>query len=37
MAGRRMVSEQLWEMPASLQDVVIGDKTATEINWIGAR
>jgi hypothetical protein len=37
MAGRRMVSEQLWEMPASLRDVVIGEKTATEINWISAR
>ena len=34
MAGRRMVSEQVWEMPASLKDVVIGEKTATEINWI---
>jgi hypothetical protein len=37
MAGRRMVSEQLWEMPESLRDVVIGEKTATEINWIVSR
>jgi hypothetical protein len=37
MAGRRMVSEQLWEMPESLRDVVIGEKTATEINWIATR
>jgi hypothetical protein len=37
MAGRRMVSEQVWEMPASLRDVVIGEKTATEINWLGSR
>jgi hypothetical protein len=33
MAGRRMVSESLWEMPSSLDEVTIGETTATEINW----
>jgi len=33
MAGRRMVSESLWEMPSSLDDVTIGESTAGEINW----
>jgi hypothetical protein len=33
MAGRRMVSETEWEMPESLREVVIGDLTASEINW----
>ncbi len=36
MAGRRMLSEQEWEMPASLRDVVVGPQTAAEINWIAA-
>lgn len=34
MAGRRMLSEQEWEMPASLARVVVGSQTAAEINWI---
>jgi hypothetical protein len=33
MAGRRMVSESLWEMPSSLDEVTIGEATASEINW----
>ena len=33
MAGRRMLSETEWEMPDSLRSVVIGPKTALEINW----
>ena len=33
MAGRRMLSETEWEMPDSLRSVVIGPKTAQEINW----
>jgi hypothetical protein len=33
MAGRRMVNESLWEMPASLDEVTIGATTASEINW----
>lgn len=33
MAGRRMLSETEWEMPDSLRGVVIGPKTAQEINW----
>jgi hypothetical protein len=33
MAGRRMLSDSQWEMPASLRDVVVGPKTALEINW----
>lgn len=37
MAGRLMVSEQVWEMPTSLRQIVIGPKTATEINWIEPR
>ncbi|HEY7379031.1 MAG TPA: hypothetical protein VH542_10140 [Steroidobacteraceae bacterium] len=34
MAGRRMLGPTEWEMPDSLRHVVIGPKTATEINWI---
>jgi hypothetical protein len=33
MAGRRMVSETEWEMPETLLNVVIGPRTAQEINW----
>jgi hypothetical protein len=33
MAGRRMLSATEWEMPDSLRNVVIGPKTAQEINW----
>jgi hypothetical protein len=33
MAGRRMLSATEWEMPDSLRQVVIGPKTAEEINW----
>jgi hypothetical protein len=36
MAGRRMLSETEWEMPESLRKVVIGPKTAQEINWTGS-
>jgi hypothetical protein len=34
MAGRRMVSEQEWDMPYGLRDVVVGPETAAEIRWI---
>lgn len=34
MAGRRMLSEHEWDMPASLRGVVVGPETAAEINWI---
>jgi hypothetical protein len=34
MAGRRLLSEDEAEMPASLEGVVIGATTAAEINWV---
>ena len=36
MAGRRMVSEQEWEMPYGLCEVIVGPQTAAEINWTSA-
>ncbi len=33
MAGRMMLSPTSWDMPDSLDDVVIGTKSAREINW----
>ncbi|HSC09174.1 MAG TPA: hypothetical protein VLD59_20290, partial [Steroidobacteraceae bacterium] len=36
MAGRRMLSEQEWEMPYGLREVVVGPETAAEIHWIEA-
>ena len=33
MAGRRMVSEQEWEMPLGLRSCVVGPQTAAEIHW----
>jgi hypothetical protein len=33
MAGRRMLDRDEAQMPESLDEVVIGDLTATEINW----
>ncbi len=36
MAGRIPVSTERAEMPESLADVVVGPRTATEINWIPA-
>jgi hypothetical protein len=36
MAGRRMLSATEWEMPESLRSVVVGSKTAREINWTSA-
>ena len=36
MGGRRMLSEQEWEMPLALGSVIIGPQTATEIRWIEA-
>jgi hypothetical protein len=36
MAGRRMVSEQEWDMPYGLREVVVGPQTAAEIRWIEA-
>jgi hypothetical protein len=33
MAGRRMLSATEWEMAESLRSVVVGPKTAKEINW----
>ena len=36
MAGRRMLSEQQWEMPVSLKRVVVGPQTAAEIHWISS-
>jgi hypothetical protein len=33
MAGRRMLSPTRWEQPDSLDEVVIGRTTATEIRW----
>lgn len=37
MAGRHMLSEQDWEMPTGLRQVVIGPQTAAEINWVATR
>lgn len=37
MAGQRMVGEQQWDMPESLRDVVVGPKTAGEIQWPGGK
>jgi hypothetical protein len=34
MAGRRPLSETEAEMPDSLRDVVVGDRTAAEIRWL---
>jgi hypothetical protein len=34
MAGRKMVSEQEWDMPYGLREVVVGPQTAAEIQWI---
>jgi hypothetical protein len=34
MAGRRMLSEQEWDMPHGLREVVVGPETAAEIRWI---
>jgi hypothetical protein len=36
MAGRRMLSEQEWDMPYGLREVVVGPETAAEIHWIKA-
>lgn len=33
MAGRRMLSRDRWQQPASLAEVVIGPATAQEIRW----
>jgi hypothetical protein len=33
MAGRRMLSADRWEQPLDLNDVVIGQATASEIHW----
>ena len=33
MAGRRMLSADRWEQPASLDEVVVGAATAREIRW----
>jgi hypothetical protein len=33
MAGRRMLAPDRWEQPASLDEVVIGPATASEIRW----
>jgi hypothetical protein len=33
MAGRRALSEQEWEMPRTLNNVVVGPATAAEIRW----
>jgi hypothetical protein len=33
MAGRRALSEQDFEMPQGLRDVVVGPATALEIRW----
>jgi len=33
MAGRRMLAPDKWEMPMSLDDVVIGPATGLEIRW----
>ncbi len=35
MAGRRAVSRDSAEMPTSLAQVVLGERTATEIRWLG--
>jgi hypothetical protein len=37
MAGRTPLSESRSEMPASLDDVVIGERTAVEIGWATSR
>lgn len=34
MAGRRALGHDLAEMPASLQEVLIGEKSAREIGWL---
>lgn len=34
MAGRLAKSELDWEMPSSLGNVVVGPRTAAEINWV---
>jgi hypothetical protein len=36
MAGRRMLTAERWEQGDSLDEVVIGDATAHEINWPAA-
>lgn len=36
MAGRMALSEDRWEMPASLAAIVVGPRTAAEINWTRA-
>jgi len=33
MAGRRALAAQEWEMPRSLQSVVVGPETALEVRW----
>jgi hypothetical protein len=33
MAGRRALAAQEWEMPRSLQNVVVGPETALEVRW----
>jgi hypothetical protein len=33
MAGRRMLAADRWEQGEDLNEVVIGDATAREINW----
>jgi hypothetical protein len=35
MAGRMMLSPTSWEMPESLEAVVMGPQTAFEIHWKG--
>ena len=35
MAGRRAVDASTFEMPESLDQVVVGEATALEIHWIG--
>ena len=36
MAGRYAVDAQTFEMPESLDEVVVGDATALEIRWPGS-
>jgi len=36
MGGRTPLSDAEAEIPASLQEVVVGPATAREINWIAA-